>query len=69
MDNLARASARRILDQEAPAYARDLLAKDGLEVPANATGRDVLMARLRVLAEHNQEAARLARELEGRDPL
>lgn len=64
MPNTARASARRILDQEAPAYARDLLAKDGLEVPANATGREVLLARLRRLGETNPEAARLARELE-----
>lgn len=66
MDNLARDSARRLLDQEAPEFVRDLLAKDGLEVPANATGRDILLARLQALAKHNQEAARLARELEER---
>ena len=64
MRDLARDSARRLLDQEASDYVRGLLEKDGINLPAGATCRDVLLARLRVLSKHNQEAARLARELE-----
>jgi len=64
MDKLAQAAARRLLDQEASDYVRGLLGADGINLPAGATCRDVLLARLQALAKHNKEAARLARELE-----
>lgn len=56
-------AARRTLDREAPQIARDLLEKDGLEVPDGATGRDVLRVRLQAMAGKVPEAGRLARLL------
>ena len=61
--------ARRTLDREAPQIARDLLEKDGLEVPDGATGRDVLRVRLQAMADKVPEAGRLACLLdEGESP-